>query len=125
MPEIKTTTSAVVTGGPNITEPRTLKVEGVDLVEVSVTYDAANPKPTIVNLQHDKVQLLAMKSTWYGADLTYKFDAGSDVAFDQPLALMGAAIGLLGKDVPKQLTFTNKSVNNKDITVTILLGRSA
>ena len=117
MPVIKWTANLAVTNGPNlpVSQPP-LDLESYEIIELAVDN---NPKEVTLPAA-EKLQLLAITSSWYGDALTC-----NDRPLDQPLVLVGkGAVKLIGAD---KLTFKNGKPDaaEKKISLTILLGGTA
>ncbi len=114
-----------VVGGPSILVTRGITVEAYDKIDVTV---GASDSDKVVEIQpgaSSQVQMLLIKSSEYGTDLTYKVqDAGATpIVLDQDQLFLGqGAVGLLGAQIDR-LLFTNNLGN--DVTIEILVGRDA
>ncbi|HEC97725.1 MAG TPA: hypothetical protein ENI58_06160 [Nitrospirae bacterium] len=114
-----------VVGGPSILVTRGITVEAYDKIDVTV---GASDSDKVVEIQpgaSSQVQMLLIKSSEYGTDLTYKVqDAGATpIVLDQDQLFLGqGAVGLLGTQIDR-LLFTNNLGN--DVTIEILVGRDA
>jgi hypothetical protein len=121
---INVTLTVQVVEGPSLSALRTIEVDAHDKIQVKVEAGASNK---IVDVQPGgagRVQLLAITSTRFGDQLTYKVNnAGDAIKLDAEQLLMGAgAVGLLGGS-PKTLSFTNNLAEEADVI--ILVGRKA
>jgi hypothetical protein len=107
---INVTLTVQVVEGPSLSALRTIEVDAHDKIQVKVGAG--------------RVQLLAITSTRFGDQLTYKVNnAGDAIKLDAEQLLMGAgAVGLLGGS-PKTLSFTNNLAEEADVI--ILVGRKA
>lgn len=122
--KIAWTLSVQVTQGPKIADGKTIEVDAYDKVDVTI---AAGTNRT-VQVQPGgagQVQLLLVKASEYGTNLTYKVNdpANPSIALDALLLLMGnGAVGLLGA-APTSLIFSNGLAN--DVSIQVLVGRNA
>lgn len=113
-----------IPGGSQITSSTAMEVDAYDFIQATV-----KPSKTVnIDVQPaetTKVSLLAIKSSWYGADLKYG-TSNADIQLDQPQLYLGAGVIKLGNDV-KKLQFKNETTGDKakDATVEILVGRKA
>ncbi|MDN0075100.1 hypothetical protein QU481_15510 [Crenobacter sp. SG2303] len=120
--------SIQVTGGPTVsvtTNPN--EVQATDRIEVTIK---AGDKDKIVMLQPEPasgIHLLLIKSSYYGADLTFKVsdgqkDGNTQVKLLGPQFFSGGAVGLFDVS-PNQLKITNNSA--KDSLIEIFIARDA
>lgn len=129
-------TSTVVIGGKTeMSVVRSLAVEAVDIIEVTVQGSGAATGPDTdkqIELQPstiaNQVKFLAIASNRYGDDtkfLEYKVNStgGSAIRLDQPITLAGTgAVSSLDSNVTA-LFFTSTLV--EDATIRIIVGRDA
>lgn len=114
-----------VASGPSISISKAVTVEAYDKIDVTV---AAGDSDKVVEIQpgaSSQVQILLIKASEYGADLTYKVHdvAATPIVLDQDQLYLGQGqVGLLGAQIDK-LLFTNNLANN--VTIEILVGRDA
>jgi hypothetical protein len=114
-----------VASGPSISVSKTVTVEAYDKIDVAV---AAGDTDKVVEVQpgaSSQVQLLMIKASEYGTDLSYKVHdaAATAIVLDQDQLYSGQGqVGLLGTQIDK-LLFTNNLA--KSVTIEILVGRDA
>ena len=119
------TVNVQITGGPKLSASQTLTVDAYDKIEVLSPDGAADQEVEVQPGGAGQVRFLSIKSSPYGAGLTYKVnDAGADAITLDTLHLLigGGAVGLLG-DPPATLLFSNAL--GSSATVEILVGRNA
>jgi hypothetical protein len=125
MPESLTWTLNVqVVGGPKISVYDTLMVEAYDKIEavIPAATDSTAGSATVNVQPGSGVQFLLITASSY-ENLTYKVDGNVTATLDGTHVFIGAgAVRLLGT-TQKQFVFENAS--DKDITVSILVGRDA
>jgi hypothetical protein len=131
MPELKWSTTVQVQGGTVLTATGDSRaVEAIDTIEVVLERKKDAVKQVVVDLQPGAataIHLLAIKSSLYGPDITYK--AANDtsdskpVTLDAPQLFSSGNLALFDLD-PHQLKFSNASTD-KDATVQILVARDA
>jgi len=114
-----------VASGPSISISKAVTVEAYDKIDVTV---AAGDSDKVVEIQpgaSSQVQILLIKASEYGTDLTYKVHdaAATPIVLDQDQFYLGQGqVGLLGAQIDK-LLFTNNLAKN--VTIEILVGRDA
>ena len=122
---IRYSLSFQVVGGTSVPVAGKIEPEAYSKIQVDVPAGASD---LIVNLQPTGTKLaqfLLVKSSVYGADLTYKVNSGAatPMALDGPHVFIGSgAVAILDSD-PTQLLFSNDLA--EDVTIDILLGRDA
>jgi hypothetical protein len=120
--------SVQIAGGPGISTSRSLEVEAYDVISVDILGTGTGPDTDKeVSVQPggaNQVSFLAITSDRYGTGLTYSVNAaGTNIALDQPLVLVGnGAVGLLDP-APASLFFS--STLSEDASVQIIVGRDA
>ena len=126
MPEMNWYLSVKVNGGASLAIPADpQEVEATDSIEVAVPKNASNLE---VNLQPgaaSQIQLLVIKSSRYGQDLTYTVGDGThaskSINLDAPQLFSGGSASLFGFD-PQKLKLSN---TGEDATVSVLVARKA
>lgn len=136
--KIVITANIGVQNGPSINVNRVMEVQAYEKIKVNIKSDDTDK---VVDLwpsnNTGEVLLLAMVSSWYGADkpgspfVTYKVnDKEGDVeqevfTLDQPLLLIGNSPVSMLNAVPKKLKFSYKKTDNTtpdSIEIQILIG---
>ncbi|MDB5970541.1 MAG: hypothetical protein JWQ90_2991 [Hydrocarboniphaga sp.] len=113
------TTRAI--GGPQIASGGSLQADAYDKLEVTVAAGATQAV-NIAPGNWTSVQLLVINPSAASNTLTYNFGT-SDIVLDGTLFLAGlGAVSLLGAGAA---TLTFKNTSTADITIDILVGRSA
>ncbi len=120
--------SIQVTGSPTVTAgTAAMPVEATDRLEILIE---AGDSDKVVDIQPGgaaAIQVLMIKSTRYGSDLSYKAsDGGTDTAaitLDAPQGFTGASASLFGV-APNQLKFSNTSTD-QPATVEVFVARDA
>lgn len=121
-----------VIGGPKMSGSTTIAVDAYDVINVEVPGgEVSSPGAATVEVQPGgagQVQFLLIAASQYSEKLTYSVDGAggaSNVELDAQQMLAGkGAVGLLGA-APAKLDFSNALGANKDVSVTILVGRKA
>ena len=126
--------SIQATGGPQLSASRPIAVEAYDKIEVKLDPGGNNAAEVSVQLQPsaaDKVSILAVNSSLFGKEITYKISDGNtdsvEVELDQPQLLTGSAIKFLGT-APKIIKLKNKfpaADATKKAQIEIFVGRQA
>ncbi len=122
---IKYSLSFQVVGGATIPVAGKIEPEAYEKIQVTVPAGATD---LVTNLQPsgaDLGEFLLIKSSAYGADLTYKVneDTATAISLDGPHIFIGkGAVAILDSE-PAQLLFSNGLT--EDVTIDILLGRDA
>jgi hypothetical protein len=126
--------SVQVPNGPQMALTGTQAAEAYDKIELTV--DPGGGAAPEVNIQIQPglaaaVTLVLVKSSVYGADITYRLSDGATdsppVALDAPLLLLGSAVALCGV-APKALKIKNAfpaADATKKAAIEILIGRDA
>lgn len=131
---IQWSSSIKISGGPQISFSKSVKVEAYDVIQVTIIGTDTTGGPDTdkeVEIQpgstSGQVTFLAITSDRYDADLTYTVnDSGnSSIALDEPHVLVGqGAVGLLDPaSSPTSLFFSSNISENAEIQ--ILVGRDA
>lgn len=127
MPDLKLAATVTVTNAAPISINRTLTVEGVDTVQVSIASGGSKEVDLLPDVK-GKVQLLVITADAYSADIVYKINADAKWhPLDQPLMLAGLGAISMFTDPPSKLTFENRTAAApaaKDAVISILAGRS-
>ncbi len=122
---INLTLKVSVVGGPSISVSKVITVEAYDKIDVTVSAGESDKAIEIQPGSSSQVQMLLIKSSEYGTDLTYKVHdtSATPIVLDQEQLFLGqGAVGLLGTELDK-LFFTNNLSN--DVTIEIFAGRDA
>lgn len=123
------TLTANVSGAPSIHTSRgATALEGLDHVHVVVDPTNTEKLVEVQPAPADRVALLLVSSSHYGAGLTFKYsdNKGKDstaIPLTEPQALVGAAVALLGF-APTHLKVTN-NIANTPVTVEVYAFRDA
>ena len=123
--EIKYSLSFQVVGSTTVPFTGKIEPEAYSKIQVKVS---AGVSDLVVNLQPSGTklaELLLIKSSAYGASVTYKVNAAAatPIVLDGPHVFIGSgAVAILDSD-PAQLLFSNAL--SDDVTIDILLGRDA
>jgi len=126
--------SVQVPNGPQMALTGTQAAEAYDKVELTIEPGGGSASEVSIEIQPAAaaaVKLVLIKSSIYGADITYKLSDGTTdsaaVALDAPLLLLGSAVALCGV-APKILKIKNAfpaADATKKAAVEILVGRDA
>jgi hypothetical protein len=102
--------SIQVSGGPQIVASQAATIEAYDKIDVVVDPGAADLVVEIQPGAATQVRLLAISSTLYGSEISYKVaDGGGDkgpYTLDAPQFFSGGAVGVFGVP-PRTLKFSN------------------
>lgn len=128
MTTINAAASFAVPGGPTLALNSAIAAEAYDKIDVAI---APGDAEKVVNIQPGaaaQLRLLVIKSSFYGAELSYVASDGTDdsdaVTLDGPQLFIGpGAIALFGVD-PRALKFSNTHATQA-AQVEILVGRDA
>jgi hypothetical protein len=127
--KIQWTLDVQVTGGPRISESRTMTLEAYDKLEVLILDGTEAQEIQVQPGESLQVQFLLISSNQYGPQLSYSVNSeepeeANRIKLDAPQVLAGeGGMGLLG-DAPKKLYFYNSLGSGKDASVAILVGRN-
>lgn len=117
-----------VVEGPKFSISETTTVEAYDKIEVFVKYNEEKKNVQIQPGDISQIKFLLISSSLYGPNLTYSVNADESEAKKRikldvlQLFIGEGSMGLFGK-APKQLFFYNKLGKDKDVSITILVGR--
>jgi hypothetical protein len=130
MTKITVSANIVVADGPRFVLNQPLDVEAYEEIDISIVAGASNKKVDLPGSGGavQPVQLIAIMSDWYGADLTYTINSGQTAyELDQPLLLTGKGAVSLFSNAPAQISFSNATTGQKakDAKVQILIGHEA
>lgn len=128
MAEMSWTVSVQMNGGTMLTAAAAKQsVEATDSIEVTLAPGTTDKVVEIQPGAASAVQLLIIKSSIYGSDLTYKMSDGTtdsgSVTIDAPQVLSAGSVALLGVD-PRRLKLSNGSTTT-EATVLIFVARDA
>jgi hypothetical protein len=134
MATVTLSVSIQASGGPQISASRPIAVEAYDKIEIKLDPGGNAASEVSVQLQPsaaDKVSILALSSSLYGKEITYKISDGAtdsvEVELDQPQLLTGGSVKFLGT-APKIIKFKNKFPQadaTKKAQIEIFVGRQA
>ena len=134
MAQITFGVSVQVPNGPQMALTGTQAAEAYDKVELTLEPGGGGASEVSIEMQPAAVaavKLVLIKSSIYGADITYKLSDGTTdsaaVALDAPLLLLGSAVALCGV-APKILKIKNAfpaADATKKAALEILVGRDA
>src|SRR4249920_1901879 len=134
MPQMTFGVSVQVPNGPQMALTGTQAAEAYDKIELTIEPGGTGAPEVTIEIQPAAaaaVVLMLIKSSIYGADLTYKLSDGTTdsaaVALDSPLFLLGSGIALCGV-APKVLKIKNAFAAGdatKNAALEILVGRDA
>lgn len=122
---VKLSVKVNVVDGPSISIARDITVEAYDKIAVTIEASETDKEVEIQPGSSSQVQMILIKSSEYGTDLTYKVhETGADsITLDHDQVFLGqGGVGLLGTDLDK-LYFTNGLPN--DVNIEIFVGRDA
>jgi hypothetical protein len=128
MPEtIRMSMSVQVDGGPSLAASPSILVDIYDKISIVVPPEDAPATGVTVKLQPDvtaNVDVVAITSSHYAAtNLTYDLGGEIDIALDGPQLFAGA--GMLGLFSAALEDMTIKNSIDTDVTVSVLVGRTA
>lgn len=134
MAQISYGVSVQIPNGPQIALTGTKAAEAYDKLELALDPGGGGAAEVAIEIQPAAaaaVSLLLVKSSLYGAEITYKVSDGAadspEVAFDAPLLLLGGSVALCGV-APKRLKIKNTfpaGDTTKKALIEILVGRDA
>ncbi len=122
---VNATIKISVTGGPSVSISESFTTEAYDKINVKVEAGASDREIDIQPGQAGQIQLLAIKSSKYSEDLSFKVhDTGSTpIRIDQPQLYLGkGSVGLLGNNIDK---FYVTNSMTEDVDIEILVCRDA
>lgn len=128
MAEIIVNANIFVSNGPTFALNQTLKVDAYDKVDVTVAVGATGLNVELQPGAAGQVQFIAILSSCYSEELTFKVNGGADVRkLDQPQLFMGKGAVSMFDPAPKTLTFdyTSSDAKAQNAEVQILVGRDA
>jgi hypothetical protein len=127
MTQLKMTMAIAVAGGPTWSINRTEDVEAYDVVSVAIPAGASDTEVQVQPGESAQIIVLAIQSSVYGDDITYKASDGttdSDALTLHGPQLFGRGVtSLFGLDV-KTLKFSN-ALADGTATIQVLVGRDA
>lgn len=134
MPQVTYGVRVQVPNGPQMTLDGVQAAEAYDKIELTVNPGGSGAPEVNIQIQPAAaaaVSLVVVKSSVYGADITYKLSDGTTdsaaVALDAPLLLLGGAVALAGV-APKAIKIKNAfpaADATKKAAIEILVGRDA
>jgi hypothetical protein len=127
MAKINVSGSIVIPNGPQFPFNQTLDIEAYEEIDITVV-SGASDKGVDLPSGSEPVQLIAILSDLYAAELTYKINTGTTARnLDGPLLLIGTGASSLFSDAPAKVLFSNSTTGAKakDAQLRILIGRDA
>lgn len=126
--------SVQVAGGPQIAVTRSGSTEAYEKVDVTIDPGGAGAAAVTVDLQPGsaaQIQMMLIKSSLYGSEITYVASNGttdsSEIPLTEPQFFLGGALALFGVN-PTQLKFKNKHTagdTTKKAAIEIFVARDA
>ncbi|MGB3457900.1 MAG: hypothetical protein WBB08_01100 [Halobacteriota archaeon] len=123
--KINLTLKVDVVSGPSISVSKEITVEAYDKIDVAIDTGVSDKPVEIQPGSSNQVQMLLIKPSKCGEELTYKVGdtSATPIVLDQEQLFLGqGAVGLLGTELDK-LFFTNNLT--EAVTIEILVGRDA
>jgi hypothetical protein len=111
MAKVTFTIGAQITGGPQLSAPRTRDVEGYDKLDILLPPNTADKTVDLQPGAADKLVLLMIKSDLYGKEITFTVKGGGSesepLTLEEPHIFINDAVKLFKVDQPTALKFTS------------------
>jgi hypothetical protein len=131
MAKVTYTIGVQVTGGPQITVPRTREVEAIDKLDIVLPPKTDDLTVDLQPGAATKIALLLIKSDLYGKEITFTLKGGAEesepLTLEEPHLFINDAVTLFGVTTPTSITFKSAFADDatKKANIEVLVARRA